>query len=264
MISRIRIAMIVIVACTGTLSAQDAKPTPASALERIKAGNDRFAADMPAKRDVGKDRRAELAKGQHPFAIVLTCADSRVAPELLFDTGLGDLFVLRVAGNIADPAVVGSIEYAVEHLHVPLIIVLGHENCGAVAAAIDGKPLPGDLGWLVKQVKLGDKLPAEKDAKLAAGVRNNVAAAAADLLTRSKVIDEEVKHKKVAIISGVYSLKSGKVEWTPPAEKKESPPEKIKRPEQPLSSATVPIDRPQVYVAPARFPRLRALFGRNR
>ena len=123
MITRIRFAMIVMVAFAGTLSAQELKPMPASALQRIKDGNDRFAADKPAKRNVGKDRRAELAKGQHPYAIVLTCADSRVAPELLFDAGLGDLFVLRVAGNIADPAVVGSIEYAVEHLHVPLIDV---------------------------------------------------------------------------------------------------------------------------------------------
>lgn len=273
MISRIRLALILMVAFTGTLNSQEVIPTPASALQRLKDGNDRFAADMPAKRDVGKNRREELAKGQHPFAIVLTCADSRVAPELLFDTGLGDLFVLRVAGNIADPAVVGSIEYAVEHLHVPLIIVLGHENCGAVAAAVDGKPLPGDLGWLVKQVKLGDKLPEGKDAKLAAGVRNNAAAAAADLLTRSKIIDEEVKHKKVAIVSGVYSLKTGKVEWTTPVEKKkEAAPEKIKLPGAALPTAkeripalvTTASNETTPYVGPARFPRLRALLGRNR
>lgn len=263
MIAHIRLTMIVIAAFTGTLTAQDAKPTPASALQRLKEGNDRFSADMPAKRDVGKGRRTELAKGQHPFAVVLTCADSRVAPELVFDTGLGDLFVLRVAGNIADPAVVGSIEYAVEHLHVPLIVVLGHENCGAVAAAIDGKPLPGDLGWLVKKIKLGDKLPEDKDAKLAAGVRHNTTAAAADLLTRSKVIDKEVKRKKVAIVSGVYSLNTGKIEWTTPADKKAPAPEKLKRPEEPLSSATAPVEQPQAYVAPARFPRLRALFGRR-
>jgi carbonic anhydrase len=262
------IILATIVVSAAPVAAQDAKPTPASALQRLKDGNDRFAADMPAKRDVGKDRRAELAKGQHPFAVVLTCADSRVAPELLFDTGLGDLFVLRVAGNIADPAVVGSIEYAVEHLHAPLIVVLGHENCGAVAAAIDGKPIPGDLGWLVKQIKLGDKLPADKDAKLAAGVRNNAEAAAADLLTRSKVITEEVKNKKVAIVSGVYSLKTGKVEWTTAAEKKAPEPKRLLgsgsfRLETP-PAATAPMDDPPgPFVARARFPRLRALIGRR-
>src|SRR5439155_1280302 len=114
----------------------EAPVTGAQALERLKAGNTRFAADKSNPKNIGKDRRAVLAKGQHPFAVVLTCADSRVAPELVFDQGLGDLFVLRVAGNIADPFVLGSIEYAVEHLHTPLIVVLGHESCGAVAAAL--------------------------------------------------------------------------------------------------------------------------------
>jgi carbonic anhydrase len=259
MISRIRLAMIVVAAFTGTLSAQEAKPTPASSLQRLKDGNDRFAADKPAKRDVGKERRAELAKGQHPFAVVLTCADSRVAPELLFDTGLGDLFVLRVAGNIADPAVIVSVGYAVEHLHVPLIVVLGHESCGAVSIALEGKPLPDDVSWLVKRIKVGDNLPADKDARLAAGVRNNVAGAVADLLKGSKVIEEEFKQKKVAIVSGVYSLKTGKIEWTPPAEKKEPAPEKPKAP-----GAAAPVEQPPMVVGPARYPRLRAIFGRNR
>jgi carbonic anhydrase len=247
-----------------SLHAQEAKPTPATALQRLKDGNDRFAADKPSQRNVGADRRKELAKGQHPFAVILTCADSRVSPELLFDTGLGELFVLRVAGNIADPAVVGSIEYAVEHLHAPLIVVLGHESCGAVAAAIDGSPLPGDLGWLIKQVKLGDKLPDRKDAKLAAGVRNNLKAAAADLELRSKIIHEEVRHKKVSIVSGVYSLKTGKIEWLTTAEKKKaSPPEKIAPPANLKSALPTPPATWEV-VEPAPFPRLRALFQRRR
>ncbi len=100
-------------------------------------------------------RRALLAKGQHPHAVILSCADSRVAPELLFDQGLGDLFVLRVAGNISDPFVLGSIEYAVEHLHAPLIVVLGHESCGAVAAALTKVDFPGNLGTLIKEVHVG-------------------------------------------------------------------------------------------------------------
>jgi carbonic anhydrase len=283
--SRILLAMIVMVAFTGRLTAQEAKPTPAVALERLKEGNARFVADKPSKRDVTAKKREELAKGQHPFAIILTCADSRVAPELLFDTGLGELFVLRVAGNIADPAVVGSIEYAVEHLHAPLIVVLGHESCGAVDAAISGKALPGDLGWLVKQVKLG-KLPADKDAKLPAGVRNNVLAAAADVEARSKVIHEEVHAKKVAIVSGVYSLKTGKVEWlAAPEKKKASTTEKTSLPEgQPQAAEPIPAPAkianvetipapasvsnaapvPASIVGPVRFPRLRAIFGRNR
>jgi carbonic anhydrase len=220
-------------------------------------GNDRFAADKPSKREVGTDRRKELAKGQHPFAVVLTCADSRVAPELIFDAGLGELFVLRVAGNIADPAVVGSIEYAVEHLHAPLIVVLGHESCGAVAAALDGKPLPGDLGWLVKQVKVGDKLPDAKDDRLLSGIRNNVLAASADIRLRSKVIHEEVAHKKVVIVPAVYSLKSGKVEWIAPPEKKPAP-------ASDAPSASVPSPAPVPGAEVPRFPRLQTALQRLR
>src|SRR5436190_300954 len=110
--------------------------TADQALERLKKGNEKFVADRSEIPNVGAERRRELAKGQHPFAIVLTCADSRVTPEYIFNQGLGDVFVLRVAGNIADQFETGSIEYAVEHLHSPLIVVLGHSKCGAVDAAM--------------------------------------------------------------------------------------------------------------------------------
>src|SRR5947208_13400413 len=116
MFCRFTMALIAALLVISPLPAQP-KPTPATALEKLKEGNARFAADKPSTRDVTAGKRKELAKGQHPFAVILTCADSRVAPELVFDAGLGELFVLRVPGNIADPAVVGSIEYAVEHLH---------------------------------------------------------------------------------------------------------------------------------------------------
>jgi carbonic anhydrase len=211
--SRCFVPAIVVVLLGGpVLLGEEPTPTPAVALDRLKAGNDRFAGDKPTAKVDGV-RRAELAKGQHPFAVILTCADSRVAPELVFDQGLGDLFVLRVAGNIADRAVIGSIEYAIEHLHAPLIVVLGHESCGAVAAALDGKALPGDLGWLVKQVHVGDQLPECKQDRLAAGIQANVLHAAGELKQRSSTIKEFVATKRVQIVPGVYSLKSGKVEW---------------------------------------------------
>src|SRR5947209_2306854 len=133
----------------GALSQEAAPPTAEGAIKLLKEGNGRFAQGKLAAKDTGANRRALLAKGQHPFAVVLTCADSRVAPELVFDQGLGDLFVLRVAGNITDPFTLGSIEYAVEHLHTPLIVVLGHENCGAVAAALTKVEFPGNLGTLI-------------------------------------------------------------------------------------------------------------------
>src|SRR5262245_40561826 len=108
------------------------------ALARLLAGNARFVAHRERHPDITVRRRRALVSSQHPFAVILGCADSRVSPELLFDEGLGDLFVIRVAGNVVDDVVLGSIEYAVEHLGTKLIVVLGHEKCGAVSAAVAG------------------------------------------------------------------------------------------------------------------------------
>ncbi|HEX5270033.1 MAG TPA: carbonic anhydrase, partial [Gemmataceae bacterium] len=210
---RITVAAMVLLALAPAARAQEKPLTGAQALERLKAGNVRFAADKAAPKDVGKDRRQELAKGQHPFALVLTCADSRVAPELVFDTGLGDLFVLRIAGNVADPGELGSIEYAVEELGVPLIVVMGHESCGAVKAAIDGGHLEGNLATLIKMVDPGKGLPADAKAALEAGVKNNVLAQTRLLTEKSKVIKEMADSKRVVIVSSVYRLASGQVEW---------------------------------------------------
>jgi carbonic anhydrase len=201
--------------------AQEAIPSPEKALELLKEGNARFVADKLAARDTGDKKRKELAKGQQPFAIVLTCADSRVAPELIFDQGLGDLFVLRVAGNVADPAMLGSIEFAVANLKSPLIVVLGHEECGAVKAAISGDKLEGNLGKLIDMVQPGKDLPKDKKEALAAGIKNNASNQAAVLTAKSDVIKEFVTSGRVRIVTGVYSLESGKVGWleTPKGQK---------------------------------------------
>ncbi len=191
-------------------------PSGAKALEQLKAGNSRFTSDKPGAKNLGTDRRQELAKGQKPFAIILTCADSRVAPELVFDQGLGDLFVLRVAGNVADPAVLGSIEYAVEHLHSPLIIVMGHESCGAVKAAIDGGHLEGNLGALIQMVQVGKDLPKDAKAGFDMGVKNNVLTQTRLLTEKSAVLKEFAHSKRVEIVPAVYSLATGKVEWLDP------------------------------------------------
>ena len=176
-------------------------PSAAQAWQRLKAGNNRFAAEMLEKNDLGAARRQELAGGQKPFAIVLTCADSRLTPEFIFNQGLGDLFVVRVAGNIADPFVLGSIEYAVEHLHVPLIVLLGHEKCGAVAAALGEEKPAGNLGKLVGEVNIGKDLPAGKDAALAAAIKNNVVHQTRLLTERSDIIKEHAAKKEVRIVS---------------------------------------------------------------
>jgi carbonic anhydrase len=183
------------------------------ALQILKDGNDRFAADRLEHKDLSQERRLELVNGQHPFAVVLTCADSRVPPELIFNQGLGDIFVLRVAGNIADPFVLGSIEYAVEHLHTPLVVVLGHEKCGAVAAALGTEKPGGNLGMVINDVYIGEQLPNQAEAALSAAVRNNVLHQVEMTTGRSDVLKKAVDEKKLKIVSGVYHLDSGKVEW---------------------------------------------------
>jgi len=198
----------------GASFCQDAAPPTADgALKLLKDGNERFVQGKQTVKDVGAKRRAVLAKGQHPFAVVLSCADSRVVPELLFDQGLGDLFVLRVAGNITDTFVLGSIEYAVEHVHTPLIVVLGHESCGAVDAALTKESFPGNIGKLVKEVHVGKDLPMNREVALPVAVKNNVLFQAAQFSQRSEILKAAVAQKKVKIVSGVYRLASGKVEW---------------------------------------------------
>jgi carbonic anhydrase len=203
-----------IISSLALLHAQDLPgPTPAQAWQRLKDGNERFVADKPEKKDVGANKREALAKGQAPFAIVLSCADSRVPPELLFNQGLGDLFVLRVAGNISDPFVMGSIDYGVEHLHAPLIVVLGHEKCGAVEAVLAKAKPGGNLGKLLNEIHVGKNLPDDKSKVLSAAVRNNAQFQAEQVLMKSEIVKKHVADKKLRVVSGYYGLSSGKVEW---------------------------------------------------
>jgi carbonic anhydrase len=187
--------------------------TAEQALDRLKKGNEKFVADRSEAPNIGAERRRELAKGQHPFAIILTCADSRVTPEYIFNQGLGDIFVLRVAGNIADLFELGSMEYAVEVLRVPLIVVLGHSKCGAVGAALGENKPRGNLGKLIEQIQPGKDLPSEKNTALKAAIQNNARHQATSLTERSDVLKEFAEHKRLRIVSGVYDLATGKVEW---------------------------------------------------
>ena len=197
--------------------AAPAGPTPDAVLKELQAGNARFVGGKPKHPDASRARRAELAKGQHPKAAVLGCADSRVPPELVFDEGLGDLFVVRVAGNVADPVDVGSIEYAVEHLGVGLVVVLGHHSCGAVKATADaGGKAEGNIGAIVSEIA-----PAVEQAKASPGkeglvddaVHVNARRTAGALVERSPVLKKAVEEKKVKIVAAVYDLKTGQVEF---------------------------------------------------
>ena len=184
-------------AFAGTPRAAEATMTPDQALARLLAGNRRFANEKVRSPRRGTVRRAELAQGQNPFATVVSCADSRVPLELIFDQGLGDLFVVRVAGNTAaDALVIGSVEYAAVVLNTPLIMLLGHEECGAVKAAIDtatnGTVYPGDLPAVINPIlpAVQQTLSAPKSEQLEAAtqanVHNQVQALAAAAACRSR------------------------------------------------------------------------------
>jgi carbonic anhydrase len=204
---------------SGTTKTMPARLNPDEALRELLAGNERFANGRPnSPRRSPADFR-QLAEGQHPFAAVVGCADSRVAPEILFDVGKGDIFVVRVAGNVVSGAgaiVKGSIEYAVAELNVPLIMVLGHGNCGAVKAAmahLNAKDsLPGAINDLVELIK-----PAVAESKGEPGnpldnaIRKNVLNGVERLKGLEPILATPVKEGKLKIVGGVYDLRTGKV-----------------------------------------------------
>lgn len=181
-------------------------------IDRLKLGNERFVADKLDGQLQDSSRRISLTGGQHPYAIILSCADSRVVPELAFDTGLGELFVVRVAGNVANSSSIASIEYAVAHIGSPVIVVLGHQSCGAVTAAVAG----GDNGYNLNHL-LSHIVPAMAhsgaDAEVNDVVRNNAVLNAKELETRSAIISQAVADGKLKIVPAYYHLDSGKVEF---------------------------------------------------
>jgi carbonic anhydrase len=176
------------------------------------AGNQRYVRDKEQHPDESFARRKELVGGQNPFAVILGCADSRVSPELLFDQGLGDLFVIRVAGNIIDDAVLGSIEYAVLHLGTKLIVVLGHEKCGAVSAAVEGGEAPGHLKALVAAIQPSVESTARDPGdKVHNCVVANVRRVAGQLRESQPVLKEYVEKKGLKVVAADYALDTWKV-----------------------------------------------------
>lgn len=187
-----------------------------AALKKLIEGNKRYIHSKLQHPDQSIQRVKELAKAQHPFAAILGCSDSRVPPEVLFDQGLGDLFVVREIGNIVDNGTLASLEYAVEHLGVSLIMVLGHESCGAVDAAIHNN-CRGHIASLVKLI-----LPAVEQAKVMKGdllensIRLNIEKVVHQLTLSQPTLMEFVKKGKVRIIGGYYSLDTGEVKLVSP------------------------------------------------
>ena len=181
-------------------------------LNRLKEGNGRFTGDKKEGKLQDKSRREELTKGQSPYAIVLSCADSRVVPELAFDTGLGELFTVRVAGNIANSSSIASMEYAVANLGTEIIVVMGHESCGAVTAAMSGGDNGYNLNHLVSHIAPAIAASG-KDAPVNDVVKKNAQLTAEELKTRSTIIKEAADSGKVKIVPAYYNLGSGKVDF---------------------------------------------------
>ena len=182
------------------------------ALSRLQEGNKRFVADKLDGQLQDSSRRDALTGGQEPYAIILSCADSRVVPELAFDTGLGELFVVRVAGNVANTSSIASMEYAVAHCGTKLIVVLGHQSCGAVTAAVNG----GDNGYNLNHL-LAHIAPAiaasDKGASITDVVKTNASLTVKELLNRSSIIRDAVTKGDVKVVPAYYNLDSGKVDF---------------------------------------------------
>ncbi|MBP7332140.1 MAG: Carbonic anhydrase [Firmicutes bacterium ADurb.Bin373] len=187
------------------------------ALQLLIEGNKRFTTGNLAVKDTGPARRDELvSKGQKPFAIIITCSDSRVPPELIFDQALGDLFVIRTAGNVVDPIAVGSAEYAVEHLGAPLLVVMGHEKCGAVQATVDGGEAPGSIAAIV--AKIAPSVQKARDAGAAGNdlyeecCLENIKATISEIM-ESHIVKHFIKDGKLTVMGAKYYLGSGEVEF---------------------------------------------------
>jgi len=206
------------IGCASSRSTSDG--VKGTALSRLKAGNARFAEGAVRHPHLDARLRHDLAAhGQHPFATVLSCSDSRVPVELLFDQGVGDLFVIRVAGNVVGQDEAGSIEYAVEHLHCPLLVVLGHRKCGAVTAAVKMASDTPNIEGLIKHI-----VPAVRAAREVAGdvstaglvdeaVRHNVWQSIAELIESSDLCRQAVRSGELAVVGAVYDIDSGDVAW---------------------------------------------------
>ncbi|MEW6087225.1 MAG: carbonic anhydrase [bacterium] len=189
--------------------------TPDAALGRLKEGNKRYTSFNFGNKD-WKAKLEEVYNGQKPYAIILSCSDSRVAPEYIFDAGLGEIFIIRTAGNVVDPVVLGSIEYAVAHLGSKLLIVMGHEKCGAVTAAVNHASESANISAILNEIKPSVDIiekSGDKENLTERAILENANAMAKKVTEGSQVISDLVKEGKFKIISAKYFLKDGRVEF---------------------------------------------------
>ncbi len=209
--------------CSLVYAENFAGPSAQEVLERLRRGNQEFAAGKINTTHLTLERRAEVAKAQRPFAAILSCADSRVPPEEIFGQGLGDLFVVRVAGAVANPAVLASLEYAVDHLGTNVIVVMGHTSCGAVKAALDARypparPEPKDLNMegLLALLRPALDRPQTHGDPWTSAVYASVEETVDDVLDRSPVLNEMARTGRLTLIGAVYQLETGRAVFSKP------------------------------------------------
>jgi len=218
-------ALVAAALCTAVVAADEQPPSAEVVLRELKAGNDHHVTKRYQHPHQSAARQRELAAGQAPHAIVLSCADSRVTPEIILDQGLGDLFDIRVAGNVASDTELASIEYAASHLHTPVVVIMGHQKCGAVTAAAESGEAEGHLPSLLGLIR-----PAIERARSRPGdlidnaVHINVENVVRQIRTSTPVLAPLVDRGALRVVGAVYSLDTGKVEWLP-----ESAPKAIAR-----------------------------------
>ena len=184
------------------------------ALKMLMDGNARFVSGSTTHPNQSQERLAEVVSAQHPFAIVVGCSDSRIPPEIVFDQGVGDIFVIRTAGEVMDNATLGSIEYGVEHLNISLVMVLGHDSCGAVKAAVVGGEAPGHIAYLIEAIDPAVKSCEANDEEdlLNCSIDANTAMVVEQLKSTEPILSEYVDEGKLQVVGARYHLDDGSVE----------------------------------------------------
>ena len=190
------------------------RPNAREALDILKKGNSRFCSGSLEHPNLCQESRESLTSGQEPFATILTCSDSRVPPVSIFDQGLGDIFVIRVAGNVISDHIMGSIEYAVAHLHTPLVIVMSHSSCGAVTAVAEGVQLGGHMASLGPAIQTAIKNVKDQEGDLVNNAATEIAFLMAERIRESEpILSDLAKEGKIRVVPAYYDLASGKVDF---------------------------------------------------
>ena len=217
---RVRVATAVAVILSAVLVAgaegPGQAPTPQEALGLLKAGNDRFVRNASSPVSLSVNRRQELAAGEHPFAMVLSCVDSRVPPEYVFNAGLGDILVIRTAGAVIDRSILASVEYGAEHLHIPLLVVMGHESCDVVTAAAQSKdePTSASMAYLVKAIQGARRRPKQEGEEIKSLILANLEQVVNDAMSGSPLLQRMVDAGQLGVIGAYYELVSGRVTFS--------------------------------------------------